>query len=298
MSGYNYSIIIPHKNLPALLQRCLDSIPARDDVQIIVVDDDSNPGIVDFENFPGLDRANTEVYFDKTGRGAGHARNIGLQHAKGKWLVFADADDFFADGFLDVMDASSQTTSDIVYFNSRSVMSDDVNCPSCRDERPYLFQQFVQTGDESLFRCDCPQPWGRMTRRSFSELIKARFDETKYSNDYYYDIYTGVKAGSIDVNDAVVYIVTERTGSLTHDFCGTIEEWYIRFEVACRVRKIIEKKKYCYSRGTTTFFWDILCHRFPNLRYKVLLHYWNNPLVLFYILWPIIRCKISLICKK
>ncbi|MCI6862195.1 MAG: glycosyltransferase family 2 protein, partial [Prevotella sp.] len=32
MSNINYSIIIPHKNIPQLLQRCLDSIPIRDDV--------------------------------------------------------------------------------------------------------------------------------------------------------------------------------------------------------------------------------------------------------------------------
>ena len=32
-----YSIIIPHKNIPDLLRRCLDSIPQRPDIQIIVV---------------------------------------------------------------------------------------------------------------------------------------------------------------------------------------------------------------------------------------------------------------------
>lgn len=39
----NYSIIIPHKNIPDLLQRCLNSIPRRTDIQIIVVDDNSDP---------------------------------------------------------------------------------------------------------------------------------------------------------------------------------------------------------------------------------------------------------------
>lgn len=38
----NYSIIIPHKNISSLLRRCLDSIPERDDLEIIVVDDNSN----------------------------------------------------------------------------------------------------------------------------------------------------------------------------------------------------------------------------------------------------------------
>ena len=34
---YTYTIIIPHKNIPLLLQRCLDSVPLRNDVQIIAV---------------------------------------------------------------------------------------------------------------------------------------------------------------------------------------------------------------------------------------------------------------------
>ncbi len=38
-----FSVIISHKNRPKMLQRCLDSIPRRDDVQIKVVDDKSDP---------------------------------------------------------------------------------------------------------------------------------------------------------------------------------------------------------------------------------------------------------------
>lgn len=68
-----YSIIIPHKDIPCLLQRCLDSIPSRDDVQIIVADDDSSPDVVDFAHFPGSDRADVEILFTKEGRGAGYA---------------------------------------------------------------------------------------------------------------------------------------------------------------------------------------------------------------------------------
>mgnify|MGYP003305656243 CR=1 FL=1 len=91
----NYSIIIPHKNIPLLLQRCLDSIPIRDDLEVIVVDDDSDPSLVDFDSFPGKDRKDVEIVLDKMGKGAGASRNIGLSRAKGKWVVFCDADDFF-----------------------------------------------------------------------------------------------------------------------------------------------------------------------------------------------------------
>lgn len=119
-----YSIIIPHKDIPCLLQRCLDSIPSRDDVQIIVADDDSSPDVVDFAHFPGSDRADVEILFTKEGRGAGYARNCGLARAKGRWLVFADADDFFLPGFLNVLDTYRNTDYDLITFRAETVDSD------------------------------------------------------------------------------------------------------------------------------------------------------------------------------
>ena len=35
----NFTFIIPHYNTPHLLLRCLNSIPSREDIQIIVIDD-------------------------------------------------------------------------------------------------------------------------------------------------------------------------------------------------------------------------------------------------------------------
>ena len=39
---FTYSVVIPHKNCVPLLQRCLNSIPKRNDIQVIVVDDVSD----------------------------------------------------------------------------------------------------------------------------------------------------------------------------------------------------------------------------------------------------------------
>lgn len=89
---FNYSFIIPHKNCPDLLQRCVDSIPERDDVQIIVVDDNSDEG-----KKPSLkERKSLQVIlFDaEHSKGAGKDRNVGLEHAQGKWLVTDNNIDF------------------------------------------------------------------------------------------------------------------------------------------------------------------------------------------------------------
>ena len=78
----NYSIIIPHKDIPELLQRCLNSIPQREDIEVIIIDDGSKA-------VPVLTREDAELVALLENGGAGHARNIGLQHAKGKWVHFS-----------------------------------------------------------------------------------------------------------------------------------------------------------------------------------------------------------------
>ena len=120
MDRIKFSIIIPHYNTPDLLERCLNSIPQREDVQVIVVDDNS-PGNKEFLSIiPGLSRPGVEFYVTTDGKGAGHARNIGLEKSIGKWLIFSDSDDFFVDDFSEIMDEYVDNPHDIVFFNIKS----------------------------------------------------------------------------------------------------------------------------------------------------------------------------------
>lgn len=43
---------------------------------------------------------NVEIYHNSKKKGAGTCRNIGLERARGKWLLFADSDDLFLDNFF------------------------------------------------------------------------------------------------------------------------------------------------------------------------------------------------------
>ena len=111
------TFIIPHKNCPKLLNRCLDSIPRRDDVEILVVDDNSSPEIVDWNTFQFTNPKCITLIKDHTGKGAGHARNIGIEKAHGKWLLFADADDYYKDGFFDTILKYKDSDLNVIYFN-------------------------------------------------------------------------------------------------------------------------------------------------------------------------------------
>ena len=93
----SFSIIIPHKEIPDLLLRCLKSIPVSEDIQVIVVDDSSADADTYLDRYPDLSRPYLEFIRTTKGGGAGYARNVALGHAEGRWILFADADDFFVD---------------------------------------------------------------------------------------------------------------------------------------------------------------------------------------------------------
>lgn len=217
-NSINYSIIIPHRNIPDLLQRCLESIPRREDVQIIVVDDNSDSEKVDFEHFPGIDEPCVEVYFTKEGRGAGYARNIGLKYARGKWLLFADADDFYNTGFLSVLDEYCHQDIDILYFATNSIKEPDGGKSMRSEPTNKLIYDFLKGNDKSREKLCITSwvPWNKMLNRQFVLLHNLCFEEVLVGNDAMFNIRAGELATKIAVEKRELYCLTERSLSLTY----------------------------------------------------------------------------------
>lgn len=213
---FTYTILIPHKDIPDLLQRCLDSIPQRDDIQIIVVDDNSNPNKVDFTHFPGLERDNVECYFTKEGKGAGYARNIGLEHAKGKWLLFADSDDFFLGGMLDKLDRWKDSDNDIVYFRLSSFCL-ETGKESNRHVASNILSEEYLSGHISMreYVRSFVGPIGKMILNKFVMDNHLTYEEVKVANDVRFAAMSALCVHRVAIADDVLYMISERSGSLT-----------------------------------------------------------------------------------
>ena len=213
----NYTIIIPHKNIPHLLQKCLDSIPRRNDVQIIVVDDNSDSDLVDFNNFPGLNDPYIEVIFgknEKGRKGAGYARNLGLEKAKGKWLIFADADDFFMPCFNDVLDKHKDDENDIIFFRVNSVYSDTLE-PAKRHQSINDWLDKIQLINNWDLCYLLHNPVGKFIKRNIVEKNNIIFNEVQCANDVFFGVKTINAAVSKKISEEIIYCITTRVGSLT-----------------------------------------------------------------------------------
>ncbi|MDR2894366.1 MAG: glycosyltransferase family 2 protein, partial [Alistipes sp.] len=237
--AYNYSIIVPHKNIPDLLERCLASIPQRDDVQVIVVDDSSEERLVDFARFPGLGRPHTEIIFRKSSiggaNGSGVARNVGLEVAKGRWVVFADADDFFhTEAVAEAMDRYTDSEADMIFFRHDSVDSATLEPVAINTRRNRALDEFDRTGDDRDLKYMVWVPWARFIRRELLAAHDIRFDEVRFSNNVLFSVRAGYFAGKIVSDTAAIYCNVRREGSLIHEGRTDWEAMSQRFDVDYR----------------------------------------------------------------
>lgn len=95
------SVIIPAYNIAAYIAETLDSVLKQTfkDLEIIVINDGS-PDTVEFEKVlkPFMSEI---VYLKGENKGAGFARNIAIDHARGALIAFLDGDDIWLPGFLE-----------------------------------------------------------------------------------------------------------------------------------------------------------------------------------------------------
>ena len=254
-----FSIIIPHKEIPDLLMRCLKSIPVSEDIQVIVVDDNSADADTYLDKYPELSRSYLEFVRTTKDGGAGYARNVGLEHAKGKWILFADADDFFVDDMYGIICSYADSEADVIYFKNKAVLSDNTNIKT--DRSSYVnknIDQYLAYGDEWPIRAKMYVPWGKMIKRSLIVKNNIRFDELMYSNDVYFSLLTGYYSKIIEVVIRVLYVVTARSNSLAANFCSKPGELEQRAEVAFRRDVFLLQHDACREMYTPRFMKEML----------------------------------------
>lgn len=245
----NYSVIIPHHNSPDLLNRLLNSIPQRSDIEIIVVDDNS-----DSAKKPQTSSTDVKIIHVKAedSKGAGRARNLGLKEAKGKWLLFADADDYYINNHIKKLDELKDSDYDIIFFDY------DTNLHSGHTPFKTRLNQMLNGGkrDRANFKHMSNVPWNKMYKRTFVIENNIQFEEIPIQNDAYF---------------------VHKASSLTDNFHYINEKLYY-YEINDKGVTLKKRKKEDIERSITTTIktdklkaksgaWDCI-YAYINKRYK------------------------------
>lgn len=195
------SVVVPVFNAERWLPESLQDLLGQtlDDIEIIFVDDgstDGSPAIL--EAAAARDRRVRVLRQER--RFAGMARNLGLEAARGKWLIALDADDRFSPKLLEsAVRRGEETRADIVLFNAdRIVMPMAERVPdkglAIAGRLPAeVFQAGPETADAFVVLA----PWNKLYRRDFVLSGGFRWSGTFESNDIMFSFLTLASASRI-----------------------------------------------------------------------------------------------------
>ena len=96
MNSIKFSVIIPVYNVEKYLRQCIESVLSQDydNYEIILINDGSTDHSFDIcKNYKAMDKK--IVLLNQNNQGAAAARNNGIKHATGDYLMFLDSDDFW-----------------------------------------------------------------------------------------------------------------------------------------------------------------------------------------------------------
>ena len=210
-----FSIIVPVYNVADYLQACVDSLLAQrcDSYEIVLVDDGSTdgkcPALCDALAASHPDRIRV---FHQPNGGLGAARNTGIRHAEGEYLLFVDSDDTIESNTLEVLNRKvDETHADMYIYSFRYLEEDGSTHPA----EPRCSQV---TGEiQTLSQCpdlllDSPMACDRAVRRSLFEGVEFP------GRVWYEDLCTTPKlllrAKSIVQIEDVFYVYLMRRGSI------------------------------------------------------------------------------------
>ena len=208
--------------------------------------------------------------------GAGRARNIGLEHAKGKWVLFADADDYFSDRMEKLLEKFYNSKDDIIYFGSSSIYPETGEVAYRHLRNMNLVNDYINDKKkEDALRYFYTPPISKMIRREIIDYHQIRFEEIIASNDIYFSLKTAYYAKTIYATNEILYIITLTHGSLMNTFSR--EHFDSRFNAVLHANEFlrsINKNQYqlsvlyyiikSYSFGFTymvNVFYKIMKHR-------------------------------------
>lgn len=213
------SVIVPHYNSARLLEKLLKSIPARNDVQVIIVDDNSTKDVDVLDEIIKNAVHNVEFYTNDTHiQSAGACRNIGLQHARGKWLLFADADDYFLENMYEDISRYFEAEEDIIFFEPTSIYMDTGKTADRHIEYENLLNNYMNTAsEESEFkmRIFWYSPCSKLIRKEIVDENHISFSTSLYGNDMFFSVKVGFYAKKILAVKKQIYCITRSKGSLT-----------------------------------------------------------------------------------
>ena len=215
------SIVVPVYNATVYLDACLESVCAQDfqRIEIIAIDDGSTDGSGEqLAKWATRDaRIRVLSHPGNANRGVAATRNLGLQHLRGEYLWFVDADDRVRPGAIShLVDIADAQRADVIAFNAEETRDGFATRSVYQQPKP----AGVVRGEEWV-KLSCQQKesphavWLRFYRCAYLESCGMSFCAGNGHDDIPWITEGDLRAERFIYVDAVLYDYVRNTQSIT-----------------------------------------------------------------------------------
>ncbi len=176
------SVVMPCYNAAPYVGEAIGSVLRQTypKVELIVVDDGSTDGSDAIVERLAADNPGRISVLHQTNSGPYAARNRGLGHARGNFVAFLDADDFWdASALTKLHDALTDSLADIAYCGWQNVGEAAANT------QPHIPPDYAEHDAAALFLRSCPWPInGVLLRRHLVDSLRGFSERLPTAMDY------------------------------------------------------------------------------------------------------------------
>ena len=221
MADTKISIVVPVYNAEDYLEACVGSVLKQNfkDFELILVDDGSRDGSLEIcRSYAAVDERVRVI--SKNNCGVSSARNAGMSHACGEYVLFLDSDDMLEEDALDILYSASDE-SDLVYGGYAAYEDDRLSYVVSSEAAGVFIDDDIASFIDSCHvrsRHSFSSCWGKLYRREVIERTGMRFNEELcYAEDKLFVYEFLLSSRRVAAADRSVYRYTLRKSSLGSD---------------------------------------------------------------------------------
>lgn len=235
------SVIIPVYNVEKYLRKCLDSVLGQtfEDIEVLLVDDCSTDGSREICREYAKKDSRVRCLFQEANSGPGRTRNIGIEQAQGRYIMFTDGDDYIDTGMVGQL--------------YQNIESSGADVASCGIYNVFRQRKVPQYDKIEKFLCPTEEAFGllllgeKIPGSPCTKLYRAKiFEDLRFPEGILYEdvkFHTELmqKIKNIYVDTTPLYYYIHRSNSITTQrFDSRAMMFIYAYEDALRV----VKKKY------------------------------------------------------
>lgn len=212
------SCIVPVYNVEDYIEECLESLLNQKlkDIEIIIVNDGSTDSSMD--KVKKFNDSRIKI-INQSNQGLSAARNTGIRHSTGKYLLFMDSDDFIANDYCleEMYELAEEYNSDILVGNAKCYYED--GSTACFYKDPKYFYKRSMSGAEYLINTVDSDDmhvtvWIHLYNREFILKNNLYFQVGILHEDELFTPKAFLKAKNVSLYPDAFYMYRQRAGSI------------------------------------------------------------------------------------